>query len=276
VTPPVPDRLARILESTRHRVDALDDAALDRLRELAAAPREPRSLAAALARPGRGTPTARPIRVIGEIKRRSPSAGAIYEDLDVQGTARALAAAGCAALSVLTEPEYFGGDLANLGLARSATPLPILRKDFIVDPRQVLESRAHGADAVLLLAAALDDDALARCREEAARWDLEVLAEAHGPTEVQRLLAAGVEILGLNARDLHSFEVDVSRVLQWAETLPPDPHRVVVAESGILSREVADRVAGAPVDAALVGEGLMRGGRPGERLEELFGRRESR
>ncbi len=263
------DRLAEILDSTRARIRSIDAERRARLREEAAAAPPPRDFAAALRRPGRGHEDAPALRVIGEIKRRSPSAGMICESIDVRQCAQDLAAAGCVALSVLTEPRYFGGSLHNLHLAREAVDLPLLRKDFILEPIQVIEARAHGADAVLLLAAAHDDASLRRCQEEAERWGMAVLAEAHGAAEMNRLLDLEVPILGLNARDLHTFEVDLDRVLDWAQQA--QAAQVLVAESGIGSPRSARAVSAAPVDAALVGEGLMRGGRPKHRFRELFG-----
>lgn len=262
-------RLEQILAATRRRVDALDTSTVRALEQRAAARPPTRSLTEALRRPGKGSAAAEPLRVMGEIKRRSPSAGAIYEDLDPAVTARALARAGCRALSVLTEPDFFGGSLSTLETARSSVDLPLLRKDFVVDPRQVVEARAHGADAVLLLAAALDDATFARCRDEARAWGLSVLAEAHGRAEADRLLEMEVEILGINARDLTTFEVDLPAALRLCATVPEDV--VVVAESGVRDRESAQRVVDAPVDAALVGEGLMRGGDPAARFHEFFG-----
>jgi indole-3-glycerol phosphate synthase len=263
-------RLATILDTVRPRVDALrgrerSESLRARARDMAPT----RNLAAALRRPGKGEVSAAPIRVIGELKRRSPSAGSIRENLDPIAAARALETAGCRALSVLTEPHFFGGSLETLAAVRETVELPLLRKDFILDPLQILEARAHGADAVLLLAAALDDAALTRCAEAAAEWDLSVLAEAHGPDELDRLLALDFPIVGVNARDLRSFDVDLPRALRWCAQIPAD--RIVVAESGVRQRAEADAVAAAPVDAALVGEGLMRPGTPGERFAELFG-----
>jgi len=230
----------------------------------------PRSLLSALRRPGKGSADAAPLRVLGELKRRSPSAGSIHEDLRPGPTARILAEAGCAGLSVLTEAEFFGGSPEALQEVRAAVDLPLLRKDFIVDPYQVVEARALGADAVLLLAAVLGDDEILPLVEVARGWGLEVLAEAHGPEEVRRLVDLGMPLIGCNARDLKTFQVDLPRALEWCAGVPGD--RVVVAESGLREAEDARRVADAPVDAALVGEGLMRGGRPAERFAELFGR----
>jgi indole-3-glycerol phosphate synthase len=228
-----------------------------------------KDFAAALQRPGRGTADVAPLRVIAEIKRRSPSAGAIFEDVDPASAARTLVAAGAAAISVVTEPRFFGGSLEAMQQVRAATDAPVLRKDFLLDSYQVLEARLHGADAVLLLAAVIDDETIRQCAQEADRCGIVVLAEAHGEEELERLIALGMPIIGVNARDLHSFEVDVPRVLRWCEAIPSD--RIAVAESGITTRAQADAVTAAPVDAVLVGEGLMRGGDPGARFRALFG-----
>lgn len=209
--------------------------------------------------------------MIAELKRRSPSAGAIREDLDPVGAARQLETAGAAALSVLTEPDFFGGSLEFLVEVRDAVDLPLLRKDFVLDPLQIVEARAHGADAVLLLAVALDDDLLRRCFDEARAWGLDVLAEAHDDRELDRLLALDLPVVGVNARDLTTFHVDLGVALERCARVPSD--RIVVAESGVRTRADADRVTATAVDAVLCGEGLMRPGTPGDRFAELFGAR---
>lgn len=232
---------------------------------------DPRPLAPALRRPGKGGEGAAPLRVIAELKRRSPSAGDIRPGLQPVRAARELEAAGAAALSVLTEPDFFGGSLEFLAQVRAAVGLPLLRKDFLLHPYQVVEARAHGADAILLLAAVLDDDELLALRAAAVEWGMEALCEAHGEVELERLLALDLPVIGLNARDLGSFEVDLPRALGWASRVGGD--RVLVAESGVREPADAARVAAAPVDACLCGEGLMRGGSVGERFLELFGPR---
>ena len=264
-------RLDPILEATRRRVEALRtraDEVRGRASELGATTRDFR---AALVRPGKSTDAPGPLRVIAELKRRSPSAGAIREDLDPVEAAVELERAGAAALSVLTEPDFFGGSLDFLEAVRSRVDLPLLRKDFVLDPLQIAEARAHGADAVLLLAVALDDDTLRRCADEAAHWGLTVLAEAHDDVELDRLIALGCAVIGVNARDLTTFHVDLERGLERCARVPAE--RVVVAESGVRTPEDARRVAEAPVDAVLCGEGLMRPGTPRERFVELFGKR---
>jgi indole-3-glycerol phosphate synthase len=242
------------------------------LRELAAraagqAP--PRPLRAALHRHALPDGARVPLRVVGELKRRSPSAGSIHDALQPASAARELEAAGCVALSVLTEPAYFGGSLEALAEVRAAVDLPLVRKDFILDVYQVLEARAFGADALLLLAAVLDDGLLTALRDRALELGMEVLAEAHGEAELARLLRLDFPLVGVNARDLRDFSVDLSGALRLIDTIPGD--RVVVAESGVRDPADAQAVARSRADAALVGEGLMRGGAPAERFRALFG-----
>lgn len=256
-------RLQPILESTRGRIEALRGQE-DRLRGRASDREATRGFARALRRDRGG-----PLRVIAELKRRSPSAGAIREDLDPVDAARQLETAGAAALSVLTEPDFFGGSLDFLEDVRAEVDVPLLRKDFVLDPLQIVEARAHGADAVLLLAVALDDDMIRRCHDEARRWDLDVLAEAHDDHELERLLALDMPVVGVNARDLTTFDVDLGLGLERCARVPSD--RIVVAESGVRTREDAQRVAVTNVDAVLCGEGLMRPGTPASRFAELFG-----
>jgi indole-3-glycerol phosphate synthase len=227
-----------------------------------------RSLSKALRRAGKGTSAAEPLRVLGELKRRSPSAGTIREQFDPKELARELEAAGCAALSVLTEEDHFGGSLEILRLAREAVALPLLRKDFILDPYQILEARVAGADAVLLLASVLGDEQLLAFRDRAQELGLEVLAEAHDEEELQRLLALDLPMIGCNARDLSTFQVDLEKALKLCARVPAE--RVCVVESGILEAAQAQRAAAAPLDAALVGEGLMRGESPRLRFAQLF------
>lgn len=265
-------RLEQILGRVRERLaERQRRIPLERLGELAAEQGRTRSLSAALRRPGKAGSGAAPLRVIGELKRRSPSAGSIHEDLDPHAAAEALRRAGCAAISVLTEPDFFGGSLETLRQTRAVSPLPLLRKDFILEPYQILEARAHGADAVLLLAAALDDHRILAFRDRAGELGMEVLVEAHGEDELQRLLALELPIVGCNARDLSSFEVDLDRALGWCAQVPAD--RICVIESGVREGEDGRKVQRAPVDAALVGEGLMRGGRIVENFRSLFGER---
>ncbi|HEY6475908.1 MAG TPA: indole-3-glycerol phosphate synthase TrpC [Polyangia bacterium] len=231
--------------------------------EAEAARRPPaRSLARALRQPGR-------ITCIAEFKRRSPSAGWIAEKAEPAAMARAYAAGGASAMSVLTDGPFFGGSLADLASARAASDLVILRKDFIVDRYQVVEARAAGADALLLIVAALTDAELADLLAAARETGLEPLVEAHDADEVARAVAAGAEIIGINNRDLKTFTVDRELAARLRPTVPSD--RVIVAESGI--RDAADvaRLRGAGIDAILVGEALMRAGDPAAGLGALLG-----
>jgi len=261
--------LQKILASVRARLDERRRARpLARLAEDYASLPPTRSLSQALRRPGKGESGAAPLRVIGELKRSSPSAGIIRENFHPAPLARELEAAGCRALSVLTEQDHFGGSLEVLRQARQAVALPLLRKDFVLDPYQLLEARVAGADAVLLLAAILSDSQLLAFRDRAQELGLEVLAEAHGEEELQRLLALELPIIGCNARDLSTFQVDLEKALKLCARVPKE--RVCVVESGILETEQARQAELSPVDAALVGEGLMRGESPRQRFAQLF------
>ncbi|HEX8655042.1 MAG TPA: bifunctional indole-3-glycerol-phosphate synthase TrpC/phosphoribosylanthranilate isomerase TrpF [Allosphingosinicella sp.] len=210
-----------------------------------------RSLHAALARPG--------ARFVMEVKRASPSAGAIRADADPAQIARAYAGA-ADAISVLTDTPFFGGSLADLAAVRRVYDGPILAKDFIVDPRQVAEARLHGADAVLAMLSVLDDGEAAIVMAEAGRLGMDVLVEAHDESEVRRAVALGAALIGINNRDLRTLEVDLAVTERLARLVPPD--RLLVAESGIGSRADVERLA-PHADAFLVGSALMRAANPG-------------
>lgn len=242
------DILERIVASKRAEVEALRPQA-EELRARAADADAPRGFAAALRRPTE-------VRLLAEIKPRSPSAGEIRAGADAAEVARAYAEGGAAAISVLTDAEYFGGSLAALRRARAAVELPVLRKDFVVDALQLWEARAAGADAVLLIVRILADAALRELLGLAAELRLDALVEAHDAAEVERALAAGATLLGVNNRDLRSFRTDVSLSLELAPRLPAAA--TLVAESGIRSAEDVRRLGEAGVDAVLVGEALMR------------------
>jgi len=235
----------------------LDESAL--LARAMATP-EPRDFAAALRRE-------RPA-VIAEIKRASPSAGEIAE-LDPGATAAALEQAGAAALSVLTEPRHFDGSLSDLRAARMRARIPILRKDFLVHPSQVMEARAFGADAVLLITACLSASELRALLETARDLGLSALVETHSEEDLDRAVDAGAPIVGVNSRDLESLEVDEARALELARRVPPD--RTVVFESGISTRAQVDRALEAGAHAILVGEALMRAKNPAAKLRQLRG-----
>jgi indole-3-glycerol phosphate synthase len=227
--------------------------------EASAAP-APRGFAAAL--------RAEDIACIAEFKRRSPSACWIREGAEPGPMVRAYEQAGAAALSVLTDGPFFGGSLADLQAARAAVALPALRKDFMVDPYQVAEARAAGADAILLIVAALADPELAALLDEGARWGLDVLVEAHDAAEVDRAVALGALLIGVNHRDLRTFQVDMTLTERLRDRIPAD--RLVVAESGIRTVGDVERMRKAGVNAILVGENLMRGGDPAAALRALM------
>jgi len=233
----------------------------------AAAVAPARSLARALRPAAPGGGGAR-IACIAEFKRRSPSAGWIREGAAVADMAPRYARAGAAALSILTDEPFFGGGLDDLETARRAVAVPLLRKDFVVDAYQIAEARAAGADAVLLIVAALGDGELAALLAAAARHGVEALVEAHDADEARRAVRAGAAIIGINNRDLRTFTVDRELAVRLRAEIPPD--RVVVAESGI--RDAADvaRLVAAGVDAMLVGETLMRAPDPGAVLAALL------
>lgn len=252
--------LDRILEAHRSRA-AEDSRRLGDLLEQARALPAPRGFREALRRGGR-------LRVIAEVKRRSPSKGALDPDLDPARLARTYEAAGAACLSVLTDEEFFGGSTADLRSARSAVDLPVLRKDFTVCAHDVADARLMGADAVLLIAAALDDGELSELSALAAELGLDVLVEVHDEVELERALArtAG-DLIGVNQRDLVTFEVDRQRAVRMAGVIPPEA--VKVAESGVGGRRDADELAQAGYDAVLVGEHLVTASDTPAALEEL-------
>lgn len=206
--------------------------------------------------------------VVAEFKRASPSAGEIA-DVDLAERIRAYAVGGAAAISVLTEPTRFGGALADLQAARLACSIPVLRKDFLIHPAQVIESRASGADAVLLIAAALSQLELEALLSAAADLGMDALVEAHSRQDLDKALAAGARVVGVNARDLETLEVDVDRALALLPEIPDD--RVAVLESGVSSREQVRRAVGAGARAVLVGEALMRSADPAATIHELRG-----
>jgi indole-3-glycerol phosphate synthase len=209
----------------------------------------PRGFAAALRRPSE-------VRLLAEVKRRSPSAGDIRPGADPAEVARAYVGGGAAALSVLTDRDYFGGDLAFLRAVREAVDVPVIRKDFLIDPVQVWEARAAGADAVLLIARILEQPLLEELHGLARELGMDVLVEAHTEAELDRALAAGATLVGVNNRDLDTFVTDLDLSLRLAPRVPAA--LTYVAESGIRTAADVDRLGAAGVDAILVGESLMR------------------
>jgi indole-3-glycerol phosphate synthase len=253
--------LDRILEGHRAAA-AADPRPLEPL--LAAARQAPpaRAFTAALR-----SASATELAVIAEVKRRSPSKGDLAPALDPAATARAYERGGAACLSVLTDEVWFGGSAADLQAARAAVALPALRKDFTVDPRDVCDARAMGADAVLLIVAALDDGELRDLHDLAVELALDVLVEVHDEPEVERAVAIGATVIGVNQRDLVTFEVDTERAVRVGAAMPGDVVRV--AESGIRGPDDAARLAAAGFHAVLVGESVVTAGDPAESVTAL-------
>ena len=207
------------------------------------------------------------VAIIAEVKRRSPSRGELAPRLVAAEAARRYEAGGAAALSVLTDGEFFGGSPADLAEARAACDLPVLRKDFTVDRRDVLDARLMGADAVLVIVAALDDAELRGVVALAGEVGLDALVEVHDEAEVARAVAAGATLVGVNQRDLLTFAVDPERALRLAPLLPPETVRV--AESGIAGADDVRRLGDAGYDAVLVGEWLVTSGDPEAAVRSL-------
>jgi indole-3-glycerol phosphate synthase len=253
--------LDRILVAHRAAA-AADPRRLDDLLDEARAAVPARGFTAAL-RAG----AAEGLAVIAEVKRRSPSKGPLAPDLDPGALAAAYAAGGASCLSVLTDEEFFGGSAADLQTARAAVPIPVLRKDFTVDPRDVCDARLMGADAVLLIVAALDGSALADLHALATELGLDVLVEVHDEPELEQGLAAGASLVGVNQRDLVTFEVDHERAVRVGGQMPDGIVRV--AESGIRGPEDARALAVAGFHAVLVGESLVTAGDPAAAVTAL-------
>jgi indole-3-glycerol phosphate synthase len=259
--------LATILTSTRASLAAAKASVPVAELERRAAQHHPRGWAAALRRQAAAGPA-----VIAEIKKASPSKGLIRAAFDPAWLARRYRSGGAAALSVLTDEPYFQGSLRNLELASSAAPLPCLRKDFMVDEYQIVEARAHRADAILLIAAALTDAELKRFAHAAHSLSLDVLVEVHTAEELDRVLDAlgssGADAIGVNNRDLKTFDVSPETSLALVHRIPPSVVRVT--ESGISTHDDITRLRHAGFDAFLIGESLMRQPDPGDALAELL------
>jgi indole-3-glycerol phosphate synthase len=205
--------------------------------------------------------------LIAEYKRRSPSAGTIREGASVTEMVRAYERGGAAAVSVLTEEDHFGGSLADLDEASSVTDLPVLRKDFTIDPYQVFEAKAAGGDAVLLVVGALDASELATLHGLARDLEMDAIVEVHDDAELDAALAVDAQIIGINNRDLTDFSVDISRTFELLTDVPAG--KTVVSESGIATREQVEELEQVGVDAVLVGETLMRAADPEAIVREL-------
>src|SRR5262245_42361165 len=226
---------------------------------------EQRPFREALVRPG--------LSLIAEFKRRSPSAGEIREGATPAEMARAYEEGGAAALSVLTDESHFGGSIDDLREARGACVLPVLQKDFIVDRYQLYEAAAAGADAVLLIVAALEQEDLARLHDDARGLDLDVVVEVHKEEELETALTVDAEVLGINNRNLDDFSVDVQTTFELMTDVPAG--KTVVSESGIAERETLEELERVGVDAVLIGEALMRAKDPEAKVRELTADEES-
>ena len=260
---PPPDLLQTIVAATRVRVDnaqALEAPSALEARAKLMAPRG-RAFHDALIRTGQPN-------VIAECKRRSPSRGVLRAAYDPVAIATGYATAGAAALSILTEPMFFDGSLAHLSNIRRAVSIPLLRKDFIVDRYQIVEAVAAGADAVLLIVAALEDDELRQLADEARAWGLAALVEVHSDDELDRALAAGAEIVGVNNRNLRTLQVDVELSERIAARLPSSV--VAVSESGLKTPADLARLGALGYRAFLMGERFMTTADPGAALAQLL------
>lgn len=253
--------LDKIVAVKRREVTALLPRA-EELRGRAAARKDFRDFAKAIT-PAKG------IALIAEAKKASPSAGLICPDFNPIRIAEAYEQAGASAISVLTDREFFQGNIEYLQQIRAAVGLPLLRKDFIIEELQIHEAAAYGADAILLIAALLDDQQLREFRAVAEYLHMVALVEVHNEIELDRALAAGAQLVGINNRDLTTFTVNLATTERLAPQVPRD--RLVIAESGIRTRADVERVARAGVNAVLVGESLMRSGDIARKVKELVG-----
>jgi indole-3-glycerol phosphate synthase len=256
-------QLTKILDSTRRGLQQRKATSVTRILEQSAAAHQPRGFARALRQKASSGPA-----VIAELKKASPSKGLIRADFDPAALAAGMARGGAAALSVLTEEHFFQGSLRNLELASQSSDLPCLRKDFLLDEFQLLEARAHKADAILLIAAALSDLELRQLTAQAHALELDVLCEVHTAEELDRVLDLDCDAVGINNRDLRTFAVRLEVSLDLASRLPPAVVRV--SESGIETAEDMNRLRAAGFHAFLIGESLMRQPDPGTALENLL------
>lgn len=257
----LPGILAEIVRTKREELGALAGRARE-LESVARAAGTTRDFVGAVARAGS-------VSLIAECKRRSPGAGSIRPGVDPAELTAGYERAGASALSVLTDSTYFGGSMADLATVRSATSIPILRKDFTLDRLHLLEARAGGADAVLLIVRILDDALLGALHREAALLDLDTLVEVHDEDELERALQIGARVIGINNRDLSTFRTDLTTTERLLASVPSDV--VIVSESGIRTREDVARLGRAGVDAILVGESILAARDPSTAAEELTG-----
>jgi indole-3-glycerol phosphate synthase len=260
----MPTILDKIVATKRSEIESARAARAEQeLRRAADAAPEPRDFFAAIARPG-------PIHLIAEVKKASPSAGVIRADFDAPRIAITYQEHGAACVSVLTDEHYFKGSLDDLRRVRAAVDVPVLRKDFILDRYQLVEARAAGADAVLLIAECLDDCHLRMLLRETLELKMTPLVEFYEAESLPRVLDAGATLIGVNNRNLKTFQVDIEHALRMRRAIPDDC--LVVAESGIQCRQELDRLEAAGVNAVLVGESLMRAQDIGSAVDRLLGR----
>jgi len=260
-----PNILNRILARKQQEIEERQRSApLQNLQQKAADASPPRGFVAAL----KGRVELGEAAVIAEIKKASPSKGVIREDFDVVAIARSYAAGGASCLSVLTDRDFFQGNEDFLVAARAACELPVIRKDFIMAPYQVVESRSLGADCILLIVAALDDETLVSLYKEARALGMDVLVEVHDRDELERALKLDLELVGINNRDLRTFDTSLDTTIDLLELVPGDC--LVVTESGIHTRDDIALMREHDVHAFLVGEAFMRVPDPGQGLKQLF------
>ena len=263
---PVADVLTRILARKKEEVrEQKDKVSLIDLKKMAEDSDSPRGFYQALmAKIEAGKPA-----VIAEIKKASPSRGVLRIDFDPSLIATSYANAGAACLSILTDQDFFQGDNQHIIQAKDACQLPVLRKDFMIDPYQVYESKVIGADCILLIVSALSDSQLQEMTEIAKELDIDILVEVHNREELERGLVLRTPLIGINNRDLHTFDTDLNTTINLLADVFPD--RTVITESGIHSKEHVSLMRKHGVNAFLVGEALIAADDPGEKLNELFG-----
>lgn len=261
----VPDILKRIIERKHEEIrERSASISIEALLDQSTSADSPRGFTASINRKLAAGDAA----VIAEVKKASPSKGVLRESFDPAEIARSYEAGGAACLSVLTDKDFFQGSEAALQAAREACNLPVIRKDFIVDAYQVAEARAIGADCILLIAAALDDKQMNALYQQAVELGMDVLVEVHDEAELQRSLAMNPMLLGINNRDLRTFDVTLDTTLGLLDQIPSSTR--VVTESGILNTQDVQRMRDADVHAFLVGEAFMRADDPGAALKEMF------
>ncbi|CCE21849.1 indole-3-glycerol phosphate synthase TrpC [Methylotuvimicrobium alcaliphilum] len=260
-----PDILKKILDTKADEIARRKlNTTVDMLREIAGGVESPRGFAAALQSKVAGKKTA----IIAEVKKASPSKGVIRENFDPVAIGQDYAMNGAACLSVLTDKEYFQGSEVYLQMVRERCPLPVLRKDFMIDPYQVFEARALGADCILLIVAALDDAQMHELANTAKELGMDVLVEVHDADELQRALTLDTPLIGINNRNLRTFETSLQTTLDLKDQIPEN--RIIITESGIHTPEDVKLMTDNAIYAFLVGEAFMRAPSPGQKMRELF------